>query len=191
MFTDSLDTANEATKLGWNVLIVKMDPMWSSMLQHKWWKMHPGAACPDSHVSLWIDGSMEIIVDDYVGKCLNALGDDDFVTVKHPSRSCIYDEAWFSAQLPRYDAQGLHRQVEYYRSIGQPDHSGLYATGANVRRINAATRELGKHWWWENLSRTHQDQVSLPVILRIMGDRIKWNTNMPWGEWWGIYPHLK
>lgn len=191
MFTDDLDTAADAESKGWQPIIVQLPHIPTPMLRHKWWKVNPVAAVPDADITLWVDASMDIIVDRYVERCVDALGDDDFVTVTHPARTCIYDEAWFSAALPRYDAPSLHEQIAYYRSIGHPDRWGLFATGANVRRKSDAIAELGRHWWWENLHRTHQDQVSLPVLMRIMGDRLKWNTNMPWGEWWGIWPHLK
>lgn len=189
MFTESHDVASVAAGNGWVPVVADQSHLPTPMLRHKWWKCHPQLALPDFDVSLWVDGSMIINVDDYVERCVAALGDDDFVTITHPARRCVYDEAWFSSMLPRYDPRDLQRQVEYYRSIGHPEQWGLFATGANVRRHTTAIAELGEHWWWENEQRTHQDQVSLPVIMRIMGERLRWNVNMPWGEWWGIYPH--
>jgi hypothetical protein len=189
LFTDNHHTARSAQANGWEVVLDELPDLPTPMLRHKYWKCHADEALPNYDVSLWLDGSMTIDVDDYVERCVAALGDDDLVTVRHPWRSCVYDEAWYSATLPRYDAQALHAQVSYYQSIGHPSGWGLVATGANVRRHTAAVGELGRHWWWENLHRTHQDQVSLPVLLRIMGDRVRWNTNMPWNEWWGLHPH--
>lgn len=160
------------------------------MLAHKYWKTHPHLAVPGADVTLWMDASMTITVDRYVERCLEALGDDDWVTVTHPARDCIYTEAEFSAQLPRYDAPSLRAQAAFYRDqIGHPPHWGLVATGANVRRHTPAVIKLGKDWWWENLMRSHQDQVSLPVLLRLAGDTVRWNQNMPWCGWWHISEH--
>lgn len=159
------------------------------MLAHKWWKCRPDLAVPDVDVSLWVDGSMTVCVDRYVERCLEALGGDDWVTVRHPARDCVFDEASFSALLPRYDAAALHAQAQFYRQIGHPPHWGLVATGANVRRHTPAVIQLGKDWWWENVTRSHQDQVSLPVLFRLAGDTVRWNMNMPWGGWWGISEH--
>jgi hypothetical protein len=159
------------------------------MLAHKWWKCRPDLAMPDVDVSLWLDGSMTVCVDRYVQRCLDALGDDDWVAVAHPARNCVFDEAAFSAQLGRYDATAVLAQADYYRSIGHPPGWGLVATGANVRRHTDAVIQLGRDWWWENVTRSHQDQVSLPVLLRLAGDRVRWNTRMPWGGWWGISEH--
>lgn len=172
------------------------------MLRHKYWKCHPAQAVPDADVTLWVDASLLITVDHYAKRCLDALGDDDWCAVRHPYRDCIYTEADFSATLPRYDAEAMWRQVDAYRSIGHPTHWGLIATGANVRRHTPAAIEAGEHWWWEIVTRTHQDQLSLPVLFRLLeqirnhpdehpDDRqpLRWNLNMPWATWWGVYEH--
>lgn len=161
-----------------------------AMMDHKYWKLHPDRACPDADITMWMDASMEIVVEDYVERCLAALGDDDWVTVTHPARDCIYTEASYSATLIyRYDPEALLRQADFYRSIGHPPGWGLFATGANVRRHTEAVIDLGVHWWFENVTRSHQDQVSFPVLLRMMEDRIKWNRNMPWFQWWRLHEH--
>ena len=190
MFTNNSDTANLAKERGWRVKFVDLDTSWSPMMKHKWWKIHPEKALPDYDVSMWIDGSMTVIVDDYVDRCVNALDNDDMVMVPHPSRNCIYDEAAYSATLTwRYDAQAITAQAAYYRTIGHPTQWGLFATGANVRRHNDAIRDLGRHWWWENTQRSHQDQISLPVLVKLAGNNLKWNTNMPWFQWWHLSEH--
>lgn len=160
------------------------------MLAHKWWKCRPDLACPDVDISLWIDGSMEICVDDYVERCLAALGSDDWACVPHPARSCIYPEAAFSATLARYDAAAIHAQVDFYGSVmGHPLNWGLVATGANVRRHTPEVIELGKQWWQECINWSHQDQLSLPVLFKMFEGKVKWNRNLPWHQWWKLYPH--
>lgn len=174
------------------------------MLRHKYWKCHPAEAVPDADVTLWVDASFLIHPGDsaggYAARCLRALGDDDWCAIRHPSRTCIYPEAAFSGALPRYDADTLNRQVAAYRDMGHPEHWGLVATGANVRRHTPATIEVGEHWWWEIISRSHQDQLSLPVLFRMHeeggplhaatgGPPFRWNMNMPWDVWWGVYEH--
>lgn len=177
---------------GWEVIIT--DPPgsanWSPMMKHKWWKLHPHRALPMADVSLWIDGSMTLLYADYARRCLEALGDDDWAMTPHPVRTCIYDEADFSSTLTwRYNAAAMQRQVNFYRSIGHPAQWGLFATGANARRHTPAVQELNEHWWYENSTRTHQDQLSLPVLVRLMEDTLKWNTNLPWHTWWHLAEH--
>jgi hypothetical protein len=137
---------------------------------------------------MWIDGSMTILVNDYVQRCLASLGDDDWVMVRHPARNCVYDEAVFSASLARYDGPALLRQMEYYRSIGFPTQWGLMATGANVRRHTKTVIETCEHWWYENITRSHQDQLSLPVLMWLT-PQLKYNWNMPWFIWWHLSEH--
>lgn len=170
-----------------------------AMMAHKFWKCHPGLAVPDAKVTMWIDASILITADQYLKRCLEALGDDDWCAVRHPYRTCIYDEAQFSGTLARYDAEALNAQVGFYADMGHPRHWGLVATGANVRRHTPAVLELSEHWWHECLTRSHQDQLSLPVLLRLHDEGgpltengeppLRWNMNMPWDTWWGIYEH--
>lgn len=188
MFTDSEETSKWAKLNGWIPRVQAM-PQPTPMLQHKWWKIHPHEAVPDAEVTLWIDGSITITVDDYVSRCLAALGDDDWCAVTHPWRNCIFEEGYYSAQMPRYERVPIIEQLDFYAASGHPQHWGLIAAGANVRRHTDSVREANDRWWHENITRTHQDQLSLPFVLRSMGDDLRWNTNMPWSEWWRVSPH--
>jgi hypothetical protein len=132
---------------------------------------------------------MEINVDGYVNRCLQALGTDDWSCVRHPARTCIYPEAQFSATLTwRYDAESIQRQARFYASF-HPANWGLIATGANVRRHTPNVLELCDQWWIENLNWSHQDQLSLPVLLRLAEDKVKFNYNLPWFQWWFLHGH--
>ena len=195
LYTDDRDL--EAP--GWEVRVVRHhiatlrgEPrLTAPMLAHKWWKTHPALACPEADISLWIDGSMEITVPDYVDRCLQALGSDDWACVPHPARRCIYPEAKFSATLTwRYDAPSILAQADFYRDVvGHPANWGLIATGANVRRHTANVLELGEQWWQECLNWSHQDQLSLPVLLRLGDGKVPFNYNLPWFEWWFLHAH--
>lgn len=188
MYTDN----PEINAPGWEVRVVDMEDIapGNPMMQHKWWKTHPGIALPNTDVSLWMDASMEICVPDYVQRCLTALGDDDWACVPHPARWCIFPEADYSATLTwRYDPAKILPQRDFYRSIGHPDSWGLIATGANARRHTRAVLEVS-HMWWDECERwSHQDQLSLPVLLRLHEERIKFNYNLPWHQWWKLYEH--
>lgn len=197
-YTDSEDMARAAEAKGWEPRIVRHSVVTLNgepritepMLNHKYWKCHPELACPGVDVSLWIDGSMEIVVDDYVEKCLQALGQDDWSCTPHPERIDIFKEADYSAVLTwRYDHDAMIRQRDHYRGIGHPADWNLFATGANTRRHTPAVIELGEQWWTECLAWSHQDQLSFPVLLRLYADRVKWNKNMPWAQWWGLHIH--
>jgi hypothetical protein len=197
LYTDSDKTAHLAGKAGWRprvinhgiVTLLGEPRLTAPMLAHKWWKTHPELACPDADISIWIDGSMEVTIDDYVDRCLQALGADDWSCVLHPARACIYPEAEYSATLTwRYDAAAILAQAEFYRQF-HPANWGLIATGANVRRHTTSVIEVCHQWWDECITWSHQDQISLPVLLRLAEDRVRWNMNLPWHEWWTLHEH--
>lgn len=195
MFTDmkGLYLAN----MGWVSVYVEPHPAdsetWTdpsatvNMMRHKWWKTHPHHL-GDFDATIWMDASITVDVPNFVELCLGALGGDDWACVPHPSRNCIYTEADFSAQLSRYDAASLQKQAEWYRQIGHPANHGLIATGLNIRRHSETVVKVCENWWQENVNWSHQDQVSLPVLFRLQED-LKWNTNLPWGQWWTTHPH--
>lgn len=182
---------------GWEVRMVTdhlpggidyLDPLATeAMMRHKWWKCRPDLAVPDADVSIWLDGQMEIVVPSFVDKCLAALGDDEWSAVRHPNRDCVYEEARFSARLPRYDAETLHDQVERYRALRYPPRNGLFATGSIIRRHTPTVRAVGEAWW-DECRRSHQDQVSLPVLFWL-APALRRNENMPWWQWWTLHPH--
>lgn len=176
---------------GWDVIVGNppCGDQWSPMMRHKWFKLHPHVVFPDARMSLWLDGSMTIIVNDYVQRCITALGNDDWSMVPHPARNCIYDEASFSATLTwKYDPVAIRAQADFYASIGHPAQWGLMATGANIRRHTPIVEKVNEQWWWENQMRSHQDQLSLPVIMRL-NPELKYNYNLPWFEWWHLSEH--
>lgn len=159
------------------------------MLAHKWWKVFAGF--DECDVTVWMDASMTITTPrQFREQVEQALGSYDLALMAHPWRNCVYEEAEYSATLHRYDslAKNLLEQAAYYRSIGHPAHAGLYASGFFVRD-NAFTRDLMKDWWWEIITRTHQDQVSLPVVLRLHPE-VNHVVNIPWHDGEGSWTHL-
>jgi alkaline ceramidase TOD1/glycosyltransferase MUCI70-like protein len=208
MFTDNEVTADEAEAAGWETVVVRHhfesphgDPaIVVPMLNHKYWKCHPDwldfyiddewpARTPNSvDASIWLDGSVEP-KPGFEEKALAALGDDDWACVPHPVRNCIYPEAEYSATLTwRYDGPSILAQADHYRQF-HPPGTGLIATGVNIRRHTPAVIELSHLWWDEILNWSHQDQISLPVLLRLAEGKVKWNMNLTWHQDWILHPH--
>jgi hypothetical protein len=209
MYTDD----PELKAPGWEVrmmphglVTLKGDPRRTGpMLQHKWWKMFAGRGEVD--ITIWLDASMTITApgEFFPELCLEALGEPDIwlntidlVVMRHPWRTCIYDEAAYSSLLPRYEHEAPHilAQAAYYAGIAHPDHWGLIATGFYVRRNGVEwVDKLMKDWWWECISRSHQDQISLPVLLKLAGQDERWDYRLPWHDgpdsWTHLGHHLK
>ena len=194
MYSDSEQVCHEAVENGWFAILDTMDDIETPMLKAKYWKTHPTSAAPFRDASIWLDGSISITVpgEVFIANCLNALGDDDISFTPHPLRVCIYPEASASAGLPRYADCDPMAQVEFYRSVvGHPVNFGLMASGAFTVRHDDNTERWGKLWWEECNNWTYQDQLSLPVITRLMTmeGKLKWNMRMPWAQWWGYTEH--
>lgn len=193
LYTDSHDQAREAAAAGWHAVLSEYpsgDKQLPPMLQAKWVKTHPHLVAPTADISIWLDGSMQVCVDGFTEKCVAVLGTDDISMTSHPSRSCIYPEASVTAELTRYADCDPQAQVDSYRGQGHPENWGLFASGASVRRHTDLVAEWGYLWWLECVNWTYQDQLSLPVVTRLLGEKgLTWNTGMPWGQWWNIYEH--
>jgi hypothetical protein len=213
MFTDMKDREPEG---GWTFIYAPHqivsghgDPrLVAPMLAHKYWKTHPGKAMErvgenfhtvcdepgDLDLSIWVDASITLH-EGFVEHAVYALGQDDWSMVRHPWRDCVFEEATYSATLGRYAslADDIRRQAAWYRELGHPAHWGLQATGLCIRRHTPAVLNLSHHWWMECLNWSHQDQVSLSVLMRLTGTitNVKWNWDLGWERLWSLAPHLK
>lgn len=198
MYTDSDRTAAEAVHMGWEARVVRHhyesphgDPsIVVPMLNHKFWKTHPDIAVGmDYDMSIWIDGSIEVTNEFFTSNCVEALGNADWSHVPHPARQCIYPEAEYSATLTwRYDAESILNQMYHYQKFHPPGWA-LFATGVNIRRHTDHVFMMSDLWWEEILNWSHQDQISLPVLQRIMEDKVPWNQNLTWFKDWTLHPH--
>lgn len=195
LYTDSLAVADDAHDKGWtpfvlphSVVTLNGEPaVTNPMLNHKYVKCLPHLFT-EATISIWIDGSMEVVEPRFVELSLEALGDDDWAIMPHPERRCIYPEADVSAGLARYHAPSIKAQAAHYSAF-HPANWGLFATGFMVRRHTATVAKVGQHWWEENLLWSHQDQLSLPVLFRLFEGQLAWNIRLPWHKWWLLHFH--
>lgn len=161
------------------------------MLAHKYWKMFGG--WDEADITIWLDASMTIAVDDFVTRCADIINTPawDLVLMQHPWRNNVHDEALYSAELPRYAslANDLHDQLWFYANLGLEYNTGLFASGFYIRRNIGRVHKLMKDWWWECITRTHQDQVSLPVVLALNPD-VDFFVGLPWHDDPGCWTHL-
>ena len=120
--------------------------------------------------TIWVDGNEEITTPSFVDEALANLGPDGFALHKHPGRDCIYQEVEASLTVPlKYDDQPVVAQGEHYRSLGHPEHWGLWACGSMARERSDRLDEVMADWMAEIEKWTIQDQISLPVVLRKHG----------------------
>jgi hypothetical protein len=205
-FTDT----NMPSRVGlWRVVRVRRDPKLDSRLQSRWFKHLSHKAFPNGHlalryawlpfspradVSIWIDASLRIKSQNFATDMHIALGASAWAMFPHPDRDCIYDEARLTATLPKCQGLPIIPQVEAYRSV-VPRHAGLYACGVIVRREPAAAvvRGVGELWWEQCLTWTYRDQLSLPYVLRKVGqcEPAHIPEQLRSNHWFDILPHEK
>jgi hypothetical protein len=121
---------------------------------------------------VWMDGSCHLQAPQTLEQLAVTAPEGLVSQFVHPVRQCIYDEAAFSAPLPKYAHQPILEQANHYRSSGHPEQWGLWATGFIVYRMTGAMRrQMGHHWLGEQLRWTNQDQLSQAYVWRCAGSR--------------------
>jgi len=173
---------------GWEVYHIPMPGVANDMLRAKWWKLSPLDACPDADVSIWIDASVTVTNPSFLGRCISALGNDDWTLIPHPWRNCLYDEAAYCGETGMHNPAVMALQAAYYQSLGYPTGAGLYASTVLVRRHTDAVASACCSWWHDVTRWSTRDQVSLPVILR--EHPVPLNTRMRWCDGWTVGTHV-
>lgn len=196
-----LYTDRKMTVPGWRVRVKPMDDIPEAStdnLKAKYWKLFPDIAVPRADITIWLDGNFTVDNPErFIYDALNALGDDMLSLPTHPTlgRNCVYKELHACQNIWPSRSVEFQAQEDFYRHIGHPESYGLYATGIMVRRHTDQIAGLAKHWWHEVVTRTHRDQASLPVLLRILseergvGEHVTWNTNYRWGQNFHLRSH--
>ena len=216
MFTDNRDVARQAPAAGWQAILTnepygKFDPdpangdpaIVRPMLAHKYWKTHPVEAIlhaatavnPELHdvdTTIWVDGNMRITMagPEWVARNVAALGDDEWSLMAHPWRSTVREEHEYTAAVcaGRYSVEAMQRLTDglFNPATAYPDDVGLFASGHMVRRHALGVVIACRDWWAMNVAFTHQDQLSLPFVIRKHAPR--WNADLPWAMW-SLDPH--
>lgn len=132
----------------------------------KWPKMAPGLYT-DAETSVWVDGSFRITSAEFVQDMLQLLKRADQAQFEHPWRSCLYEEAAASLELPKYAGEPIAAQADWYRALCHPDDWGLWATGVIARRHTPQVLQAGWDWLDEIARWSFQDQVSQAFVLRL------------------------
>lgn len=176
LFTDSIESED------WEVRKVERKEVHPRM-QAKYFKCMPHEVL-GCDVSVWIDGSVAIKTPNFEDWCLKQLGDSDIALFRHPDRSCIYIEADFCKDMPKYRELPIMEQVQEYETMGYPKNAGLWACTVMIRRHNKKVEEFNKLWWEHNNKYTYQDQLSFPVCAKQVGLKINtiegnlWNNEI-------------
>jgi len=166
----SRDHSDPQKSVQWNVIQPDI-PRWDLVcrLRAKFFKMFPWEIeeLKNYDVLIYIDGSIQVTSDRFVEYCAQHLK-GDICLFKHPDRNCIFQEANASVDLIKYKNENINQQMSDYHKFF-PTGAGLYACGVLVRRNNSAIKNLMGNWWWEQIKYTYQDQLSFPVVCKMVG----------------------
>lgn len=137
----------------------------------KQYKILPHFYLPHHELSIWIDGSAEIInpLGPFV---VQNLSYSPIAMCHHPKLDCVYEEAAYYFMGWRSQRYRVMEQVESYEKEGLIPHFGLLMGGMIIRRhMEEVCIDVMDNWWREIRTWTIQDQVSLGYLL--------WRDNPP------------
>jgi hypothetical protein len=126
---------------------------------------------PDCDYSLWIDGSLRLLMS-APQLVQRFLGDADMALFPHPVRECIFDEAEVCAHARLDDPGVIAAQAGKYRACGFPAKSGLNECGFILRRHSVQVERFNNAWWSEYCRHSCRDQLSFNYVSWMLGIKL-------------------
>lgn len=140
--------------------------------------------------SLWVDASFRVNSHHLARDVCELLDWWPIYQFEHPWRDCVYDEAAASVELDKYAHQRtiIEAQMAQYRTLGHPEHWGLWATGVIARdHRDEDVRRFGARWLRACQEWSYQDQVSEAFFLRSTSLRPRALTGNHFQNPWLVY----
>ena len=191
-FMDEPDLCASTGCSGWRIermSSVNMDPL----MRAKRYKVLAHEALPSGTAfSLWVDGSMEFSSRLHPGELARQyLGDADLALFRHPSRVCLYDEAYVCSLKGLDDPGVMAAQMGRYRAEGYPRNNGLAECCVILRRHTPAVARLNEMWWGEITNGSRRDQLSFGYACWKLGIKYALLPGSHTSMEFKIHPHLK
>ena len=153
--------------------------------------------CPHKYLSeyedsIWVDGSMDILlnVNTFISECCSENDKQVFIR-KHPNRTCIYHEAKVCVSMKKDTSEHINKQINRYKQEGFPTNYGLVETNVIYRKHNTEyCKQLMETWANEVKTESHRDQLSFNYALWKCGDSgFKYlNMSVLQGKYFKWYP---
>lgn len=132
----------------WEIKIVDPEPKVFRKV-----KIMPHLFLPEHDKSVWIDGHLQ-------PQDLTLFDRSGFWLMKHPTRTCIYQEAQECITLRKDNPATINEQVNRYRLDGYPESNGLSATGVLIRDNTPENNAFNEFWWHQVRTGSVRDQLS-------------------------------
>lgn len=152
--------------LGWNVIRHSPNGI-PPVLSAKKHKLLPEV--PHRYV-IWIDANIRIESKSFVREAISYIK-NGIAVFQHPFRNDVFQEGLETILTPKYDDLPIADQIRtYHREEGYGPDGGLYACGVIAWDLeDPKARQIGQSWMAEIEKWGHQDQLSLPIVLRRLG----------------------
>lgn len=150
-------------------------PNLENRLKSKYLKIQTHHFLPQYDMYIWIDGSIEILSENFVGFLKDSLSNHDITICKHPVRDNVYDELdciidaikkgdnYLSS---RYADQQLEKEVEFFKSQNFPKSFPLFACYAFARKNNHKVNKCFDEWWRKCTEFSNFDQAMFSYAAR-------------------------
>ncbi|MDJ1008738.1 MAG: DUF616 domain-containing protein [Paracoccaceae bacterium] len=133
-------------------------------------KLRPELYFEESDWAIYLDNNCRLLADPVeLVERLVERGAPAISVMPHPKRAGIYEEIDECLARKKDSRARLLEQRRAYRALGVPERSGLFA--CNFIVYNLAAPQLaafGSLWFEHVLAYSRRDQISLPVVARLM-----------------------
>lgn len=145
---------------GWNC-VVKTPMCDDNRMAAKWFKINTSMVDEllDYDYIIYVDASAEILSQYFAEIFLCKT--ETIGLFRHPERSSILEEANLSSKMVKYQKYDLIAQAKNYVDIIGSDEK-LWAGGVIVKKKKTPQFDS---IWWEEMSKSLQDQISLPYAV--------------------------
>lgn len=126
----------------------------------------------DVDYTIWIDASVQLKVKP--SELVNCLGDNLVASFRHPTRSCIYEEAKVCSNYNLDVPSIIEDQMNRYIKENYPYNNGLIESQIVVVKHTPETRKFLDIWIREIIMGSQRDQLSANYALWKAG--LKWST---------------
>ncbi|HEU5111861.1 MAG TPA: sulfotransferase [Acidimicrobiia bacterium] len=154
---------------GWELHLVE-----GSVLPHPYaqraYKILAHRVFPEADVSLYLDGTFELLVDPR-RLVERYLADTDLALFRHPQRDGVYSELSACADLGKERKEITTLTEQRYRAQGMPETGYLHAAGVLLRRHTDEIGDFNERWMMEVIDSSVRDQPALANTL--------WRTGVP------------
>lgn len=158
----------------WEVMPMMEELMKSSNVKaQRMIKICPHRYLPNYDECIWVDGNITIQCD--LNEFTKQYCNNEFHTVKHYERNCIYDECDAVVRYKKDTQEHADEIRKKLKAEGFPRNFGLAETGLIYRRNTDIVKQICEEWGKQILANgTHRDQLTFNYVLWKLGMKVEY-----------------